>query len=88
MLALVPFLQERKPARLLAIDPGKPVATADHVGVDAVMDGYAGNCRSGLQAFLDDLGFEWFGIRASLAHGHPGDKGNRVRLKIRGHHRS
>jgi hypothetical protein len=51
------------------------------------MDGYAGNCRSGLQAFLDDLGFEWFGVRASLAHGNPGDKGDRVRLKIRGHHR-
>ena len=45
------------------------------------MDGYAGNRRSGLQAFLDDLGFKWFGVRASLAHGYPGDKGDRVRLK-------
>jgi hypothetical protein len=51
------------------------------------MDGYAGNHRSGLQAFLDDLGFERFGVRASLAHENPGDKGDRVRLKIRGHHR-
>lgn len=45
------------------------------------MDGYAGNRRSGLQAFLDDLSFEWFGVRASLAHGNPGDKGGRVRSK-------
>ena len=52
------------------------------------MDGYAGSLRSGLQAFLDDLGFEWFGVRASLAQGSPGDKGDRVRLKIRGHHRA
>ena len=37
--------------------------------------------------FLDDLGFERFGIRATLAHGNPSDKGDRVRLKIRGHHR-
>ena len=59
----------------------------DHVGVDAVMDGNAGNRRSGLQAFLDDLGFKWFEVRASLAHANPGDKGDRVRLKIRGHHR-
>ncbi|MGE8190901.1 hypothetical protein, partial [Pseudomonas sp. NPDC086278] len=40
-----------------------------------------------MQAFLDDLGFERFGVRAALAHGNPGDKGDRVRLKIRGHHR-
>lgn len=51
------------------------------------MDGYAGNCRSGLQAFLDDPGFEWFGVRASLARGNPVDKGDGVRLKMRGHHR-
>ena len=37
--------------------------------------------------FLDDLGFERFGIRATLAHGNPGDKGERARLKKRGHHR-
>ena len=35
--------------------------------------------------FLDDLGFERFGIRATLAHGNPGDKGERARLKKRGH---
>ncbi|WP_243787228.1 hypothetical protein, partial [Pseudomonas amygdali] len=28
-----------------------------------------------------------FRVRASLAHENPGDKGDRVRLKIRGHHR-
>jgi hypothetical protein len=55
MLALAPFLPERKPARL--------------------------------QAFLDDLAFEWFGVRVSLAHGDPGDKIDRVRLKMREHHR-
>ena len=53
----------------------------NHVGVDAVIDGYAGNRRFRLQAFLDDLGFERFGVRATLAHGNPGDKSNRVRLK-------
>ena len=36
--------------------------------------------------FLDDLGFERVGIRATLAHRNPSDKGDRVRLKIRGHH--
>ena len=45
------------------------------------MDGYAGNLRSRLQAFLSDLGFERFGVRVALAHGNPGDKGERVRLK-------
>ena len=49
------------------------------------MDGYAGNLRSRLQAFLGDLGFERFGVRVALAHGNPGDKGGRARLKIRGH---
>lgn len=37
--------------------------------------------------FLDDLGFERLGVRTTLAHGNPSDKGDRVRLKIRGHHR-
>lgn len=37
--------------------------------------------------FLDDLDFEAFGIRATLAHGNPSDKDDRVRLKIHGHHR-
>lgn len=49
------------------------------------MDGYAGNLRSRLQAFLDDLSFERFGVRVALGHGNPGDKGERARLKIRGH---
>ena len=51
------------------------------------MDGHTGNLRSKLQAFLDDLGCERFGGRVALANGNPGDKGDRVRLKIRGHHR-
>jgi hypothetical protein len=38
-----------------------------------------------LQAFLNNLGFEWFGIRASLAHGNPDVKGYRVHLG--GHYR-
>jgi hypothetical protein len=46
---------------LRVIDPGKSAALADHVGVDVVMDRPAGSRRSGLQAFLDDLGFEWLG---------------------------
>mgnify|MGYP006200421817 CR=1 FL=1 len=60
---------------------------ANDVGIDAVADGDTGNGCARLQAFLNDLGFERFRIRASLAHGNPGDKGDRVRLKIRGHHR-
>jgi len=60
---------------------------ANDVGVDAVADGDTGNASARLQAFPNDLGLEWFGIRASLAHGNPGDKGDRVRLKIGGHHR-
>lgn len=37
--------------------------------------------------FLNDQGFERLGIGASLAHGSPGDKGDRVRLKMHGHNR-
>ena len=48
-----------------------------------LVHGYAGNRRSRLQAFLDDLGFERFGVRAALAHGNPGDKGDRVRKNTR-----
>ena len=40
----------------------------DHVGIDAVTDGHAGNGGAGLQAFLDNLGFKRLGVRASLAH--------------------
>ena len=54
---------------------------ADDVGIDAVVDGNSGDRRSRFQAFLDDLGFERFGIRASLAHGNPNVKDDRVRLK-------
>lgn len=54
---------------------------ANDVGVDAVGDGNAGEDRAGLQAFLNNLGFERFGVRASLAHGNPDIKGYRVRLK-------
>jgi len=50
-------------------------------------DGNTGDGRAGLQAYLNNLDFEWFGVRASLAHGNAGDKDYRARLKIRGHHR-
>jgi hypothetical protein len=60
--------------------------SADRLG-EALKDGNAGNGRTELQAFLNNLGFERFGVRASLAHGNPVVKGYRVRLKIRGHHR-
>ncbi|WP_157225351.1 hypothetical protein [Pseudomonas poae] len=36
---------------------------------------------SGMRAFLEDLGFEWFGVRASSAHENPDDKDDRVRIK-------
>ena len=39
--------------------------------------------RSRLQAFLHDLGFEGLGVRASLAHGNPDDKSDRVRKNRR-----
>lgn len=60
---------------------------SDDIGIDAVADGDTRHGCPRLQAFLNDLGFERFRIRASLTHGNPGDKGDRVRLKIRGHHR-
>lgn len=60
---------------------------ADDVGVDAVSDGDTGHGCARLQAVLNDLGLERIGVRASLAHENPGGKGDRVRLKIRGHHR-
>ena len=63
---------------MIAIDR-QPLA--NDVGVDAVADGHAGYARTGLQALLNNLGLEWFGVRASLAHGNPGDKGYRVRLR-------
>jgi hypothetical protein len=57
------------------------------IGVDTVGNGNAGDGRTGLQAFLNNLGFERFGVRASLAHENPDVKGYCVRLKIREHHR-
>lgn len=49
--------------------------------------GYAGRGHARLQAFLDDLGFERFGIRSSLAHGNPEDKGDGVHVFLSGEHR-
>ena len=46
-------------------------------------DGNTGHGCARLQASLNDLGLEQFGIRASFAHGNPGDKGERVRLNTR-----
>lgn len=60
---------------------------ANHVGIDAVAHGDAGKRCSRLQAFLNNLGSERFWVGVSWAHGNPGSKGCRVRLKIRGHHR-
>lgn len=78
---------EQTPAAPLLTDPGKRQPLANDVGVDSVGNGNAGNGRTGLQAFLNNLGFERFEVRASLAHGNPDVKGYRIRLKIRGHHR-
>ena len=41
------------------------------------------NGRTELEALLNNLGFEGFRVRASLAHGNPDVKGNRVRLNTR-----
>jgi len=48
---------------------------------------YAGHGHARLHAFLDDLGFERFGIRSSLAHGNPEDKGGGVHVFLSGEHR-
>ena len=40
----------------------------DHVGIDAVTDGNAGNGYARLQAFLNNLGLERLGVSVSLAH--------------------
>ena len=48
---------------------------------------YAGHGHARLQAFLDDLGFERFGIRSSLAYGNPKDKGDGVHVFLSGEHR-
>jgi hypothetical protein len=36
---------------------------------------------------LDDLGFKGFGIRVSLAHGNPDDRGDSVHIFLSGQHR-
>ena len=49
--------------------------------------GYAGHGHARLQAFLDDLGFKGFGVRSSLTHGNPDNKGDGVHVFLGGHHR-
>ena len=51
--------------RLISI---KRQPLADHVGIDAVTDGNAGDGYAGLHAFLNNLGFKRLGVSASLAH--------------------
>lgn len=60
---------------------------ANQVGVDAVPQGYAGDRDARLQAFLNDLCFKRFGIRASLAHCDPDDKDDGVHVFLSGEHR-
>ena len=60
---------------------------ANQVGVDAVPQGYVGDRDARLQAFLNDLGFKRFGIRASLAHCDPDDKDDGVHVFLSGEHR-
>lgn len=60
---------------------------SNQVGIDAVAQGNAGHRYARLQAFLDDLGFEEFGIRGSLAHGNPDDEGDGVHVFLGGEHR-
>lgn len=49
--------------------------------------GYARHRHPRLQAFLDNLGFEGFAIKSSLAHNNPGDKGDVVHVFLSGQHR-
>ena len=51
------------------------------------MQGHAGHRHTRLQAFLDDLSFKGFGIRGSLAHGNPDDRGDSVHVFLSGQHR-
>ena len=60
---------------------GRTVLTGDGPPRLETLETEAPGCRHS----LNDLGFERFRIRASLAHGNPGDKGDRVRLKRGGH---
>jgi hypothetical protein len=56
--------------------------STDDIGIDPIPQGDTGDGDTRLLAFLDDLGFEGFGVGVSLAHGNPDVKGNCVRLKI------
>jgi len=47
-----------------------------------VPQGDTGDGDARLQALLNNLGFEGFGIGVSLAHGDPNVKGDCARLKI------
>jgi hypothetical protein len=49
---------------------------------------YPAKRNARLQAFLNDLGFKGFGVRGSLAHGDPDDKGDSVHVFLNGEHRS
>ncbi|WP_444547572.1 hypothetical protein [Pseudomonas syringae] len=73
---------------------GRFVSTGDgdyplsnQIGIDAMAQGYAGYRNAWLQAFLNDLGFNGFGIRSSFAHENPDDKGNGVHVFLSGEHR-
>ena len=48
-----------------------PNPFAHDIGIDAVAQGNTGYRRARLQAFLNNLCFEGFWIRVSLAHGDP-----------------
>ncbi|MDI3275927.1 hypothetical protein, partial [Pseudomonas sp. AL03] len=60
---------------------------SNQIGIDAMAQGYAGYRNARLQAFLNDLGFNGFGIRGSLAHENPDDRGNGVHVFLSGEHR-
>jgi len=53
---------------------------SNQVGIDAVAQSDSGQRYAWLEALLNDLGFEGFGIRGSLAHGNPDDKGDGVHV--------
>lgn len=64
--------------RLTITISGYPLS--NQVGVDAMAQGYAGHGHARLQAFLVDFGFKRFGIRSSLAHDNPDNKGDGVHV--------
>ena len=59
------YERRQRCGRLISI---KRQPLTDHIGIDAVTDGNAGNGYARLQAFLNNLGFERLGVSASLAH--------------------